>query len=130
MTLRKFFNINKKRIRKLKPIKPKYENLVKLEVQVTDKTKETLSRYSKFNKYTEGEIINILIEEILQDDKDFNEWLTKQRYNKTIKKNILIEPKIEDISIKETDWLTNDDSAAREDAIDIEERKKDRKSGQ
>ena len=63
----------------MNPIKPKFQNTVKLEIQISDISRETLTQYAK---YTESEIINQLIAEITEDDSDFLAWLGKRRYKK------------------------------------------------
>lgn len=40
----------------MKPIKPKYTNMIKTEVMISDVAKEILSQYAKCTKYTESEI--------------------------------------------------------------------------
>ena len=73
----------------MKPIKPKFSNTVKLEIQISDKSKEILIQYAKYTKYTESEIIDRLIGEIAEDDLEFVEWLSKRRNLKRIQKKIL-----------------------------------------
>lgn len=73
----------------MKPIKPKFSNTVKLEIQISDKSKEILVQYAKYTKYSESEIIDKLIGEIAEDDLDFIEWLSKRRNLKRIQKKIL-----------------------------------------
>ena len=73
----------------MKPIKPKFSNTVKLEIQISDTSKEILSQYAKYTKYSESEIIDRLIGEIAEDDLEFVEWLSKRRNLKRIQKKIL-----------------------------------------
>jgi hypothetical protein len=73
----------------MKPIKPRFSNTIKLEIQISDVSKEILSQYAKYTKYSESEILDTLIGEIAIDDEDFVEWLSKRRNQKKIKKKIL-----------------------------------------
>lgn len=66
------------------PIRPKFEGRIKTEVNISKRTKEILAQYAKFNKYTEGEIIDKIVSEILQDDEEFVNWLKSRRYSKKI----------------------------------------------
>lgn len=83
----------------MKPIKPKFSSTVKLEVQVSDVSKEILIQYAKYTKYSESEIIEHLIQEIAEDDKEFIDWLNKRRNKKRISSKILTE--IDTAEIKE-----------------------------
>mgnify|MGYP000925139014 CR=1 FL=1 len=78
----------------MKPIKPKFSNTFKLELQVSDRSKAILSEYSKYTKYTESEIVDKLIREIAVDDEDFREWLGKRRNQKKIQAKILVDSDI------------------------------------
>jgi hypothetical protein len=71
------------------PIKPKFQNTVKLEIQITDVSREMLTQYAKYTKYTESEIIDQLISEIAEDDYEFLTWLGKRRHKKKIESKIL-----------------------------------------
>jgi hypothetical protein len=66
------------------PIRPKFEDRIKTEVNISKRTKEILVQYAKFNKYSEGEIIDKIVSEILQDDEKFVKWLKSRRYSKKI----------------------------------------------
>ena len=55
----------------MKPIKPRFSNTIKLEIQISDVSKEILSQYAKYTKYSESEILDTLIGEIAIDDEDF-----------------------------------------------------------
>ena len=68
----------------MKPIKPKFKNSIKIEFDITPKTREILIQYSKYTKYLEGEIIDMIASEILQDDNEFLEWLNSRRYKRKI----------------------------------------------
>lgn len=68
----------------MKPIKPKFSETVKVELEVTKKTKEIFAQYARYTQYTEGEILNILASEILQDDNEFINWLKRKRNRKKV----------------------------------------------
>lgn len=73
----------------MKPLKPKFSNTVKFEIQINDVSKQILQLYAKYTKYTESEIVDHLISSIQDDDKDFVEWLSKRRYKKKAEAKIL-----------------------------------------
>lgn len=66
------------------PIQPKFEGRIKTEIDIDKRTKEILLQYSKFTKYSEGEILDRMISEILKDDVSFVKWLKTRRYSKKI----------------------------------------------
>jgi len=91
----------------MKPILPKFSDTVKLDLDITKKTQEILCQYSKYTKYSESEIIDMIVSEIINDDKDFVEWLNTRRYNKKIKA-LIFEQKIEgDYENEETDEISD-----------------------
>lgn len=67
----------------MKAIKPKHEGTVKVNWRISVRTKEIISEYSKYTKYEEDEIADMLLAEILEDEK-FVGWLKKKRYKKKI----------------------------------------------
>lgn len=73
----------------MEPLKPKFSNTIKLEIRITDVSKETLSQYSKYTKFTEGEIIDYLISGIPKFDPEFVDWLKKRRFKKKAESKIL-----------------------------------------
>lgn len=68
----------------MKPIIPKFSNTVNSTLDITKRTKEILNQYSKYTNYSEGEIIDMIASEIINDDKDFVGWLKTRRYKKKI----------------------------------------------
>lgn len=68
----------------MKPLKPKYLNTVKTELDLSKEAKKTLSEYAKYTRFDESEIVTHLIEEIVKDDLEFVEWLKKRRYSKRL----------------------------------------------
>lgn len=67
----------------MKLLKPKRRETIKEEYDVIKQTKIILDLYSKYTNYDEGEILDHLVVQILQEDDEFIEWISKQR---TIKK--------------------------------------------
>ena len=63
----------------MKPIKPKYSNSVNVQWSISKRSKEIISQYSKYTKYEESELIDMLISDILEDDT-FVKWLKNKRY--------------------------------------------------
>lgn len=69
-------------------IKPKYSNLVKVELNISDNASLLLKHYADYTKYSESEIVDMmLIEEILKDD-DFLSFVKGKRFNKKIQERI------------------------------------------
>ncbi len=68
----------------MKPMKPKYRNLEKVEFVISDKSKEIIKQYSEYTKYTESEIVDHLIYEIIKEDQEFVAYLKSKRYAKKI----------------------------------------------
>lgn len=89
----------------MNPIKPLYKDTIKLEVQISHKTKEILSQYAKYTKHSESQIIDIIAAEILDDDKEFLQWLGTRRYKKKIQSLLSINSKEKELGyaeVKET----------------------------
>lgn len=80
----------------MKPVKPRYTDTVKVEWRIPKKSKQIISLYADYTKYSEEELISKAIGEILED-KSFIEWLKNKRYQKRIK-GILSEAKLESFS--------------------------------
>lgn len=67
----------------MKPIKPKFANLVEVKLNISDRSSEILKRYAEYTKFTESEIIERLIAEIM-DDTTFVSYLMGKRNRKKI----------------------------------------------
>lgn len=87
----------------MKPIAPKFSNTVNSTLDITKRTKEILNQYSKYTKYSEGEIVDMIASEIINDDKDFVEWLKTRRYKRKIKDLIFQENEEVELKNEETD---------------------------
>jgi hypothetical protein len=85
---------------KMKPIKPKYADTVSVEWNISKKSKAIISEYSKYTKYDEDELVNMIIEQVLEDTA-FVDWLKSKRYTRKINK--LIFGSTEDESSGEVD---------------------------
>lgn len=66
----------------MKFIKPKTTKK-KVTWEISDKTLTILNYYSKYSQYSEEEIVDMFLENLLEDD-GFIEWINKQRYKKRI----------------------------------------------
>ena len=71
----------------MKPIKPKYADTVKVEWNISKKSKAIISEYSKYTKYDEDELVDMIIQQVLED-AEFFDWLKSKRYTKKINKLI------------------------------------------
>lgn len=63
-------------------LKPKRTETVKQEYEVLKSTRFIFESYSKYTKYTEGEILDHLAIQLLKEDHEFVKWISKQRTNK------------------------------------------------
>ena len=63
-------------------LKPKREETIKQEYEVLKPTRFIIDSYSKYTKYTEGEILDHLAIQLLKEDYEFVKWISKQRTNK------------------------------------------------
>jgi len=66
----------------MKFIKPKTTKK-KVTWEISDKTLTILNYYSKYSQYSEEEIVDMFLENLLEDE-GFIEWINKQRYKKRI----------------------------------------------
>lgn len=64
-------------------IKPKRANKKKINLELSTRTISILEYYSKYTQYSNEEILDEFLLNLL-DDTDFIEWIGKQRYNKKI----------------------------------------------
>ncbi len=71
----------------MKPIKPKYCNMVKTQWKVSKRTKAIVTQYAKYTKYDENEIVDMVLSEILADE-EFVKWLKSRRFQKKINETI------------------------------------------
>lgn len=71
-------------------IKPKFRNLQKAEWKISKKTKLIVEEYSKYTGYSEDEVVDIFMQNVLKDS-DFKNFLRKKRSTKKIKKFIFEE---------------------------------------
>ena len=63
-------------------LKPKREEAIKEEYEILKPTRFIFDSYSKYTKYTEGEILDHLAIQLLKEDYEFVKWISKQRTNK------------------------------------------------
>lgn len=73
--------ITLKELNFMKPMKPKYLDITKVNWKISKKSKLIIDYYAKYTKYEESEIIDKMILEIM-DDSDFVQWLSKKRFKK------------------------------------------------
>lgn len=71
----------------MKPIKPKYTDTVNVEWSISKRSKEIINQYSKYTKYDESELVDMVIAEIIEDS-DFVDWLKNRRYTTKVNKLI------------------------------------------
>lgn len=72
---------------KLKFIQPKGKNRKKSTWYVSEQTKSLIKYYAQYTEYTEDEVVDIFLQNILLDE-DFMKWVENKRYNKRILEQI------------------------------------------
>lgn len=91
----------------MKPIKPKYSDTVNVQWSISKRSKEIISQYSKYTKYEESELIDILIGDILEDET-FVKWLKCKRYKTKVSKLIFGDTQtMEEITNEEDEETSN-----------------------
>ncbi|MBG9548679.1 hypothetical protein ABE25_13725 [Cytobacillus firmus] len=75
---------------KVEFIKPKDKNLKRPNWQVSERTLSLVKAYSEYCDYSEGEVIDMFLENLKKDEK-FIEWALKKRNNKRLLKVLDIE---------------------------------------
>ncbi|AHF07947.1 hypothetical protein [Desulfitobacterium metallireducens] len=98
----------------MRPVKPKYEGSVKVEWKISKRGREIIAQYSKYTKYDESELVDMILSQIL-DDEEFVAWLKSRRYQQKINELILKDlkglPKEEIESLGE---VISDEEAAKD----------------
>ncbi|MTN45737.1 hypothetical protein GMB51_11220 [Turicibacter sanguinis] len=69
----------------MKLLKPRRPETVKAEYHILKSTRLILDLYSNYSNHCEGEVLDHVMLELLKEDTDFVQWVSKQR---TIKKFI------------------------------------------
>lgn len=64
-------------------VKPKMSMKSKKQFELNNRTLSILKYYSKYTKYSESQILDMFLLNILKDD-NFIKWVKRQRYNKKI----------------------------------------------
>lgn len=68
-------------------IKPKNINKQKISLKISYKTKLLIEYYSKYTDYSEDEVVDMFMQNLLKDP-NFVEWLNKRRSSKKISEHI------------------------------------------
>ena len=71
-------------------IEPKKKNFKKVNWKISERTRAIVKYYAEYTKYTEEEIVDKFLTNILKDEGFIN-WIENKRYNKRIKKKIFNE---------------------------------------
>lgn len=66
----------------MKLLKPRRPETVNEVYDILKSTRLLLDLYSKYTNHSEGEVLDHVILELLKEDKDFVQWVSKQRTNK------------------------------------------------
>ena len=91
----------------MKPIKPKYADTVNVKWSISKRSREIINQYSKYTRYEESELIDMLIGDILEDET-FVRWLKSRRYKAKVDKLIFYDTqKMEEITNEEDEEASN-----------------------
>lgn len=90
----------------MNPIKPKYSDTSNVQWSISKRSKEIISQYSKYTKYEESELIDILICDILEDDA-FVTWMKSRRYTTKVNKLIFGDNTVEDDTNEDDEKIGN-----------------------
>lgn len=71
-------------------IKPKNKNEDKVNWVISERSRAIVKHYAEFTEYTESEVVDIFLWNIL-GDKDFLNWIKNKRNNKRILKELELE---------------------------------------
>ncbi|MCM3730626.1 hypothetical protein M3196_02955 [Fictibacillus nanhaiensis] len=76
-------------------IEPRNINADKVDWLISERVRAIVSYYAEYTEYTESDVVDKLLLNILDDDK-FIEWIKAKRNNKRIIKQVNIEHLIEE----------------------------------
>ena len=71
----------------MKFIKPKNNNADKVDWLVSERTRAIVRYYAEYTEYTESEIVDIFLRNLL-DDKEFKKWIENKRNNRRMLKQL------------------------------------------
>lgn len=77
-------------MRKFNYIKPKNLNSERVDWIVSEQTRNIVAAFSEYSEYTESEVVDEFLKNILTD-KDFVNWVMKKRNNKRLLKQLGLE---------------------------------------
>lgn len=75
---------------KVEYIKPKNKNADKVNWVISERSRAIVRHYAEFTEYTESEVVDMFLRNIL-GDKDFLNWIENKRNNKRILKELELE---------------------------------------
>jgi RimJ/RimL family protein N-acetyltransferase len=76
-------------------IEPRNINADKVDWLISERVRAIVSYYAEYTEYTESDVVDKLLTNIL-DDKKFIEWIKSKRNNKRIIKQVNLEHLIEE----------------------------------
>jgi hypothetical protein len=77
-------------MRKFNYIKPKNLNSERVDWIVSEQTRNIVAAFSEYSEYTESEVVDEFLKNILTD-KDFVNWVMKKRNNKRLLRQLGLE---------------------------------------
>lgn len=85
----------------VKPIKPKNINADTVDWRISERGRAIINYYAEYTECTESYIVDKLILEILEDDKEFIKWVNDKRNNLRMINQLGIEDKIKELKENE-----------------------------
>jgi hypothetical protein len=86
-------------------IKPKEKPENKTELYLSDKTVAIVKYYAEYTKFSEDEVIDIFLQNILQDP-EFLEWVHSKRRNTRMLKQMFPESYVDEVDNDQTEKIS------------------------
>jgi hypothetical protein len=77
-------------MKKFNYIKPKNLNSERVDWVISEQTRNIVARFSEYSEYTESEVVDEFLKNILTD-KEFVDWVMKKRNNRRLLKQLGLE---------------------------------------
>jgi len=82
----------------MKFIEPKNKNVEKVDWMLSEKTRAIVKYYAEYTEYSESEIVDMFLRNIL-DDENFIKWIDGKRNNRRIIKQLELDGFLEEDKI-------------------------------
>ncbi|WP_299094723.1 hypothetical protein [uncultured Metabacillus sp.] len=82
----------------MKFVEPKNKNVEKVDWKLSEKTRAIVKYYSEYTEYSESEIVDMFLRNLLEDE-NFIKWIESKRNNRRIVKQLELEELLEENKI-------------------------------